>query len=139
MVELLKRYFHVEVIGSYLFFEKGLLDEVNDIDILVNRDYIKQVVSFLEDNGYKRSNHSEHTYNHDKSSRVRRNKHYQLVKGGKTTVHLIQSDTDRVTDLPDIIKYKYERGTNTDLRQIIEICRNRLIDRGSKLDIYTPC
>lgn len=125
------KYFNprVQVIGSAIFVDEGMLPEasVNDVDIMAEGSIRDQLTSFIEDNGYTSS--FADSYSMPGTVEVTFEK-YSMKK-----IHVCFYGDFRMGMLPEVfsteelIKSKFERGTKSDLEQIIKVCSQRLMDK----------
>lgn len=128
LLKEMKRYMlDMKIIGSYVLVEKGLLDheDVNDID-LVFPDYnrAKGCVSFLKDNGYSNEPFSSAGIFKDYYGNVTKSGNYG--KEGNKPFHIMIKEGLKVKNVNEIIASKFERGTKSDLNQIIIACKNSI-------------
>ena len=107
IVRTAEQLFGGKLIGSYLFVEDGLLDleDVNDIDLAIQEGILGGVVNYLRDEGYTNP------------------VGYHFHKEGQKTIQLVphRDSFNIYTDLPQLVKVKYERASKTDLKQLVKI------------------
>lgn len=127
IVDQLKRYFGLKVIGSYLLVEANLLseDDVNDIDLAVEKgsDLTDRVKRFLMDHGFDIEVVTKVENNSYKNVDVR----YKF----KSSEYDKIIDLNIFTRMPDIyttgelIKAKFESGRTDDLKQLAMVIFNK--------------
>lgn len=134
VVRSLIRFFNGEIIGSYMFVEKGLLKEkdINDIDVQVNKSVIDNVQRYLEDKGYtqKKTRGNQLGYTRKTGTLWEIIPSLVFTKEGKTTIH-IKEKTDDVWSIPNLIKSKTERGKHSDYVQLLKV-----FDKLSKENLW---
>lgn len=107
----LKSYFGAKIIGSYLFFEEGLVDEgdINDVDVVPGPGRNTELKNYLKDNGFSTVDDIRFTNNeYDKP------------------IDVIKFSIADPTTVPDLIRYKYNRGFLDDLRQLEKVIKAKI-------------
>lgn len=116
IVHQLIRYFDVQVIGSQLLVDAGLLhyDETNDIDISIVKGYVndQKITSFLTDIGFTKKDIPDQF-----NSRVVRSE-FSHPEYDKVIDLNFAPEIQKVYTLPELIKAKFEQGRPNDLKQI---------------------
>lgn len=118
-IDQLKRYFGIKVIGSYLFVEKGYLEEsdINDIDIVVESTKDSENLRlYLTDKGY---NETQKPIKYQGYSGVEGSNLFK--KDNELPIHILISPRLEVVPLKTIIAEKWDRRTKSDLEQLKKI------------------
>lgn len=132
IVEKILKYFDAQLVGSSLLvYEEELLCErdIRDIDIMISLSYQEKIENFLVDEGY--------------SSKFKNNYYqgYECVydqvfkKENRKTIHLLYCDVPTLPPLlevADLIAIKFKRSSESDLREIIKVCENKLMQKIKK-------
>lgn len=121
-----KKYFDVDVIGSYILYCKKLipLQMVGDIDMAVPKEVQGRFEAFLVDNGYKKEERKEYGY---RSSQFTLEPTGFFKKDSELDIHLIVKPPDfKVLSANDILVEKVKRDTEKDSLVVIEALKNKI-------------
>ena len=124
IIRKLTTYYPCSIIGSYIFSIQGLLHEssINDVDMLLGtRENIKGLKYMMADNGWNcsRSNYERTIYGGQSIG-------YTFSKKGFVPIHIVMSDEREALELSQLVAYKFQRRSESDLVQLAEIIKNSL-------------
>ena len=118
------KYFNATIVGSVLFELNGLLDFnlVNDVDVAIDQDLLFNVRDYLEDKGFKET---KRTYKQRGYADFIGSLIFQ--KANHLPIHLLLKPKEfALKTVSEIVKEKFERYSESDRKQLINILKNKL-------------
>lgn len=118
------KYFDAKIIGSVLLELQGILDYnlINDVDIAIDNDKLFNVRDYLEDKGFKETKrtYKQRGYADFIGSLI-------FEKENHLPIHLLLKPKEFVLkSISEIVKEKFERYSESDRKQLINILKNKL-------------
>lgn len=115
-------YFGVRPAGSYLLLDAGIVDSIDDVDILVNKKDWEQVKSYFVNNGYVH----ELDNNKDIYGTISNIHDVLTVKtAAGYSFDLIKVKAVEQWELIEVMKYKLDRLTGRDEKHILDYIKWR--------------
>lgn len=129
LIQQLDDYFGAKPIGTYRFYQKGLLsiEDINDVDILIHHSSDKPIYKFIMHNDWVLEN-PQPSYQDDMfdSTLGLSFKHIGLeLFPLKIQLHRSTSSELSIWSDSKIIAYKYDRGLYKDLITLGQIMQNK--------------
>lgn len=128
IIQNLKKYFNAEIIGSYLLYEIGLLkyNEINDIDVQIPKESLKNAYQYLNDIGYKQTEKQGKQIGYEHGKCI-----FEILPQGdfKQTNFLnidVVEKTQSQFTIPTLIAEKFKRAKNSDFKQIAIIASRKI-------------
>ena len=139
IIEKAVKYFNCDITGSFKFYLLGLLEKYNDIDIITTADEKPKIIEFIKDFGFYQAYTTKyqqalndpwcyvHKWSEETKEKNRNEKvYFDYFTNGRDIIHFVLvKKVENINDY-DILGGMYKRGTQKDLKNIVEICNNKL-------------
>jgi len=139
IIEKAVKYFNCDITGSFKFYLLGLLEKYNDIDIITTADEKPKIIEFIKDFGFYQAYTTKyqqalndhwcyvHKWSEETKEKNRNEKvYFDYFTNGRDIIHFVLvKKVENINDY-DILGEMYKRGTQKDLKNIVEICNNKL-------------